>query len=358
MNNTEKGDMMALVAYAPHDYRYEKFPYPTLGAGDIIIKVEGCGICAGDIKELDGLPDTWGTGNDDMLMEPPEIPGHEFCGIIVEKADDVTDYEIGDRIVAEQIIPCGTCPDCIRGEYWMCSKMQLFGLKNIAHGGFAEYAKIPAAALKHKVSKDLTVEQAALIEPYACGMHAAERAEVKHTDVVVVAGLGAIGCAIVNIVRLSLPKMIIGVDTNSERMEFAKGFGADVVLNPMECNVAEEIYRLTEGRGCDVYIDASGFPASAMQGLSSLKNHGRYVQFGQFPGDVTANWNLIGDGKELTIVGSHLSAHCYGAVIRGIESGLLKTEGLISHTFPLKDWEEAFAYPKKNKSAMKIMLVP
>ena len=358
MNNDVKREMMALVAYGPHDYRFEKFPYPTLGPGDVIIKVEGCGICAGDIKELNGLPDVWGTGNNDMLMEPPQIPGHEFCGIIVEKSDNVTDFKLGDRIVAEQIIPCRECPDCIRGNYWMCGRMQLFGLKNIAHGGFAEYTKIPASAIKHKVPDGFSVQQGVLIEPYACGMHAAEQAKVKHTDVVVVSGLGAIGCMIVNIVSLSLPKVIIGIDRNANRLEFAKTYGADIALNPAECDVAEEIYRITGGRGCDVYIEASGFPDSVMQGLRSLKNHGRYVQFGQFPVDVTANWNLIGDGKELTVSGSHLSAHCYSAVIRGMESGLLKTDGLISHTFSLKDWEEAFGYPKKYKSAMKIMLVP
>ncbi len=353
-----KKTMMALVAYAPHDYRYEAFPYPELNAGDIILKVKGCGICAGDIKELDGLPDTWGTGNDDMLMEPPEIPGHEFCGEIVEMADDVSGFALGDMVVAEQIIPCGECVDCLNGEYWMCSKMQLFGLKNIAQGGFAEYIKIPKIAIKHKIPKSFSVEQAALVEPYACGMHAAERAAVKHTDVVAIAGLGAIGCAITNIVRLSLPKLIIAIDTNDARLDLAKAFGAEVVLNPTKCDVPAEIYQLTNGRGCDVYIDASGFPASAMQGMNALRNHGRFVQFGQYPGDVTANWNLIGDGKELTVVGSHLSAHCYAPVIRGIESGLLRTDGLISHTFQLRDWKEAFAYPQKDKNAMKIMLVP
>ena len=261
--------MNALVAYAPKDYRYEEFPYPDLNTGDIILKVKGCGICAGDIKEFNGLPDIWGDENNNMLIEPPQIPGHEFCGEIVEKAEDVTDFEIGDMIVAEQIIPCYECPDCISGMYWMCSQMQLFGLKNIAHGGFAEYVKIPKAAIKHKVPKSFSVEQAVLIEPYACGMHAVERAEIKHTDVVAVAGLGAIGCAIANIVRLYLPKLIIGIDTNNERLDFAKEYGVEVVLNPLECDIDAEIYKVTHGRGCDVYIEASGYQASVMQGLKS-----------------------------------------------------------------------------------------
>ncbi|WP_306574672.1 alcohol dehydrogenase catalytic domain-containing protein [Anaerotruncus massiliensis (ex Togo et al. 2019)] len=351
--------MKALVAYAPHDYRYENFPRPVQPrAGELILKVRGCGVCAGDIKEYNGLPDAWGTGNDDMEIEPPIIPGHEFCGEVVAIGEGVKDYECGDMVVAEQIVPCGECPDCLAGTRWMCSKMQLFGFKQVAHGGFAEYVRIPSKAITYKVPERFSVEQAALIEPYACGMHAAEQAGVRHTDVVAIAGMGAIGLAITNIVRLSLPQRILAIDTNGERLRLAKEFGADAVLNPLEQDVPAEIHRLTGGAGCDVYIDASGFPDSVPQGLVSLKNHGRYVQFGQFPREVTANWNIIGDGKELTVIGSHLSANCYPPVIRGIESGLLRTDGLISHTFRLKDWKEAYELPGKDKTAMKVLIVP
>ena len=107
-----------------------------------------------------------------------------------------------------------------------------------------------------------------------------------------------------------------------------------------------------------MYIEASGSPQSVKQGLGVLKNHGRYVQMGVFAEEVKADWNVIGDGKELTIIGSHLSAKTYPAVIRGIETGLIKTEGLISHIYPLADWKEAFEAAEKEPSAMKVMLVP
>lgn len=101
---------------------------------------------------------------------------------------------------------------------------------------------------------------------------------------------------------LSLPKLVIGIDVKENRLAMGKQFGADVVLNPMKCNVVEEIMKLTDGLGCDVYIEASGSPRSVTQGMDSLRNMGRYVQMGVFAEEVKADGNTIGDGKELKIM--------------------------------------------------------
>lgn len=350
--------MKALLSYAPYDNRYEDVPVPTIGDGEILLKVKGCGICAGDIKAYHGGIRIWGTSEENRYIEAPCIGGHEFYGEIVEKADDVDGFEIGDTIVSEQIIPCGTCKFCREGKYWMCTRSAVFGFKQYANGGFAEYVKLDKNCLNHKVPKSFTPEQAALVEPIACGMHAIERAKVQHSDVVVIAGLGAIGLSMVNIASLCLPKLVIGIDVKENRLAMGKEFGADLVLNPMECDVVEEIMKLTDGLGCDVYVEASGSPKSVRQGMDSLRNLGRYVQMGVFAEEVTADWNVIGDGKELTIIGSHLSALTFPAVIKGIESGLIKTKGLISHKFNLADWKLAFETAEKDSSAVKIMLVP
>lgn len=349
--------MKALVSYAPYDNRYEEYPKPIAGAGEIILKVKGCGICAGDVKAYHGGIRIWGTSEENRYIEAPCIGGHEFYGEVVELGEGVDEFEIGDLLVSEQIIPCGECEFCKQGIYWMCTRSAVFGFKQYANGGFAEYVKLDKNCINHKVPKTFTPEEAVLIEPIACGMHAVERAQIQHSDVVVIAGLGAIGTSMVNLASLYLPKMVIGIDVRENRLEMGKKFGADVVLNPMTCNVAEEIKKLTGGLGCDVYIEASGSPRSVTQGMDSLKNLGRYVQMGVFAEEVKADWNTIGDGKELTIIGSHLSARTYASVIRGIESGEIKTEGLISHKYALADWKEAFEKTEA-PDAMKIMLEP
>lgn len=356
--------MKALVSYAPFDNRFEEYPIPEVSEGEILLKVNGCGICAGDIKSYHGGSRIWGTtdaehpSGKNRYIEAPCIGGHEFYGEIIEMGAGVTAFEIGDTVVAEQIVPCNECEFCKRGIYWMCTRSAVFGFKQYANGGFAEYVKLDKNCLVHKIPKELTPTQSVLIEPIACGMHAVEQAKITHNDVVVVAGLGAIGCSMVNLASLALPQMVIGIDVKQNRLEMGTQYGADVVLNPMECDVAEEIKKLTKGLGCDVYIEASGSPRSVTQGMDALKNLGRYVQMGVFAEAVKADWNVIGDGKELQIIGSHLSARTYQAVIRGITSGYIKTEGLISHSFLLEDWKKAFEIAEKAEDAMKVMLVP
>lgn len=350
--------MKAVVTYAPQDNRYEDYPVPSAGEGELVLKIKGCGICAGDLKAYHGGIRVWGTSEDDRYMEPPCIPGHEFFGEVVEIGEGTQGFKIGDSVCAEQVVPCGECEFCKTGKYWMCTRSAVFGFKQYANGGFAEYVKLPKTSIKHKIPEGFTAEESALIEPIACGMHALEQASIKHSDVVVIAGMGAIGLSMCNIANYAMPKMIIAVEVKKNRIEMAKKFGADVVLNPMEVNVAEEIHKLTGGLGCDVYIEASGSPRSVTQGMDSLRNLGRYVQMGVLSDIVKADWNTIGDGKELTIIGSHLSAKVYPAVIRGIQKKLIRTEGLISHTFKLKDWKEAYETAEKDPDAVKIMLVP
>lgn len=353
-----EGKMKALVSYAPYNNRLMEVPIPTIGDRELLLRVKGCGICAGDVKSYHGGIRIWGTSEENRYIEAPVIGGHEFFGEVVEVGGGCTEFKIGDRVVAEQIAPCGKCKFCREGKYWMCTESAVYGFKQHIQGGFAEYIKLHKNSIVHKIPDSFTTEQAVLIEPIACGMHAVELGKITHDDVVVIAGLGAIGTSMVNLAKLYLPKMIIGIDVKPYRLKMGKEFGADHVLNPTECNVEEEILKLTEGYGCDVYIEASGSPRSVTQGLQSLKNHGRYVQMGVFADEVKADWNVIGDGKELQIQGSHLSALTFASVIKGIESGLIRTDGLISDSYSLEEWEEAFEAGEKNPEAMKIMLVP
>ena len=152
--------------------------------------------------------------------------------------------------------------------------------------------------------------------------------------------------------------MIIGLDLKQSRLNKAKEFGADIVINPGEVNVVDEVKNLTDGYGCDVYIEASGNEISVNQGLNMLINQGRYVQFGVFPEDIKADWNIIGDTKEMDIRGAHLSGHCYEPVIKGITDGTIRVDGVVTHTYKLDEWEKAFETAEKDPDAIKVVLVP
>ena len=106
--------MKALVAYGNGDYKFEPaYPVPECGPDDIIIKTEGCGICAGDLKCMHGAERFWGNEDSPSWVRPPFIPGHEFLGRVVQVGENVTEYNVGDRLTADQIVPCGKCRFCL-----------------------------------------------------------------------------------------------------------------------------------------------------------------------------------------------------------------------------------------------------
>ena len=155
--------MRALVTYGAHDYRYEEVEIPRAGSGEIIIKVEGCGICAGDVKTLHGGVRIWGTTPEKRYIEAPVIGGHEFVGRVVRYGKNVTGVREGDRMVSEQIVPCKECRFCKAGYYSMCQRHYIYGFKQDTQGGFAEYMKFNKQGIHHHVPDTLTLEQAVLI---------------------------------------------------------------------------------------------------------------------------------------------------------------------------------------------------
>lgn len=337
--------MKALVAYDKGDYRFEEeYPSPVCGPDDIIIKTEACGICAGDLKCSHGADMFWGNDVQPSWVKPPFIPGHEFFGRIVEMGENVEGYELGDRIIADQIVPCGKCRFCKDGHYWMCQPHDMLGFQSHTNGGMAEYVRFPKNCVISRIPEGMSVEQALLVEPYGCSKHAVDRGNITNEDVVVISGAGTLGLGMVTYARLKNPKCLVVLDMQDQRLEKAKEFGADIVLNPSKCNVDEEIKALTDGYGCDVYIEATGHPSSVIQGLTVVRKLGRFVEFSVFGSETTVDWSIIGDRKELDILGAHLSPYAYPFVIENMMNGNLKVEGVVTNTFTLGEWEKAFDY--------------
>ena len=352
--------MKAIVAYAPGDYRYEEVNVPRAGEGEMILKVEACGVCAGDTKAFGGAPSFWGGDGSPPYIKAPMIPGHEFVGTVVEIGSNVKgDWKIGDRICPEQIVPCWDCMFCKTGRHWMCEKHDLYGFQNNVNGGMAEYVRLTKESLNYPVPTDMPIEQAILIEPYGCSWHCVDRAQIQNIDTVVLSGAGTLGLGMVGAIRQKNPKLFIVLDLKDERLEKAKEFGADMVMNPSKQDVVAEIKKLTGGYGCDVYIEASGHPASVQQGLEAIRKMGTFVEFSVFGDLTTVDWSIISDRKELNLYGAHLSPYCFDTVIEWIGNGKLPTNGVVSHTFPLEEFAKAFELAKTGANgALKVILTP
>lgn len=349
--------MKALVAYDKDKYVLEMaYPTPECGPDDIIIKTEACGICAGDLKCSHGAAMFWGDETQPSWVKPPFIPGHEFFGHIVEMGENVKGYKLGDRIIADQIVPCGECRFCKDGHYWMCQPHNIFGFQGTNNGGMAEYVRFPKTAVISRVPDEMSVEDALLIEPYGCSKHAVDRGSITNEDVVVISGAGTLGLGMITYARMKNPKKLIALDMMDARLEKAKEFGADLVWNPGKMDVVAAINELTDGYGCDVYIEATGHPSSVIQGMSMIRKLGRFVEFSVFGAPTTLDWSIIGDRKELDVLGSHLSPYAFPFVIENIGNGKLKTNGVVSSMFPIEEWEKGFEYATGKYGDFKVAL--
>lgn len=351
--------MNAVVCYNPEDYRFEYVDCPRVKDEEVIIKVEGCGICAGDLKAYHGADRFW--GGEESWIKAPVIPGHEFYGRIQEIgkiAAKKNELKIGDLITAEQIIPCGKCYYCKHGKYWKCEIQNIYGFqKDIANGGMAEYMKIVENSIIHKVPKSLTMEEASMIEPLANAIHVVERAEVNFQDIVVLAGAGNIGLLIVQLLSLKTPKKIVVLDINNERLSIAKKLGADFCINPKEENLTEIIHEITDGYGCDIYIEATGSSAGIKQGLNIIRKLGKFIEFSLFGEEVMIDWNIISVKKELDIRGSHLSPYAYPIAINLLQRKKIKVDRIVTHIFNLKEFKDAFKKAGSSDS-IKVLLKP
>ena len=322
--------MMAVVVHADDEFAYEAVERPVAGHGEIILKIEAAGICAADRKIY--------SKNHPWQLPDPYVPGHEYVGRVMEMGEaaaERTGLDVGDRAIAEILIPCRECWFCQRGLYTHCDR------PGVCVGSWAEYMRVPAGAILHKVPDALLSEQGVLIEPLACSLHAVNLAGIGFADVVVVSGLGAIGMGILQVARLKTPKLLVGLDVDDDLLKIAAQLGADRVFNPLHHDVGGELRELTDGRGPDIYIEASGSVASLRTGLETLRKAGRLVVFGVYGQEATLDFNLVSEFKELEIVGGHVSPNTYPLAIHYLAEELVDWNIMLTHRFPLAEYQEA-----------------
>ncbi len=351
--------MKAVVCYAPGDYRVEEVDRPKAEEEEVILKVKGCGICASDVKAYHGADRYW--AGEDSFLKAPVIPGHEFFGEVVELgsgAGEKFDVEIGDMITSDPLVPCGKCEYCEVGNYWMCEVHNIYGFKKgVVEGAMAEYVRLKPNSNLHKVPDKLTDEEACFIEPAANGLHAVDNAEIQFDDVVVLAGAGSIGLAMLQLASLKTPKKLIVLDIDDRRLELAKKFGADLCINPGKEDAVKIVKDLTDGYGCDVYIESTGSTAGVKQGLEMLRKLGRFVEFSVFGEETSVDWSVISVGKELTLKGAHLAPYTYPIIIDFLERDLLSAEGVVTHAYDLENFDEAMKMAE-TKDSIKVILKP
>jgi erythritol/L-threitol dehydrogenase len=353
--------MQAVVCHGPGDYRVETLAVPEAGPGEALIQVEAVGICASDLKCFQGAAKFWGDASRPAWAETEVVPGHEIAGRVVsrdEAARQRWGVAEGDRVVVEQIVPCWECRYCTEGDYHMCQVHDIYGFKRATNGGMQEFMVITPGSLVHKIDGDIPPAHAAFAEPLSCALHAVERADVSFSDVVVVAGCGPIGLGMIAGAAAKSPAQLIALDLEPRKLELASRTGATLTIDISKEDPVATVMELTDGYGADVYLEGTGHPSAVIQGLTLLRKLGRFVEYSVFKDEVTVDWTIISDDKELDVRGAHLGPYCWPAAIRFIEEGRLPLDDICTHQLPISEFARGLDLVASGKESIKVSLLP
>ncbi len=238
--------MKAAVYNPGQGIRVEDRPIPSIGPGEVLLKVRACGICGTDVLKVTR-----------SLPKNPVVLGHELVGDILETGEGIGRLQKGDRVVVAHHVPCGECHFCRHGNHSMCRQ---FKESHLDPGGFAEFLRIPAEHVEQTtflVPEHLKDEEALFTEPLACCVRNLRRAPLLQGDFAVVIGMGSIGLMMVQLLKL-IPVKVLALDLLPDRLELAKKLGADFTLRGDAEQIADVIRGETEGRRADIVVFTAG----------------------------------------------------------------------------------------------------
>ncbi|NVL93223.1 MAG: galactitol-1-phosphate 5-dehydrogenase [Desulfobacterales bacterium] len=339
--------MKAAIWYGGKDIRIEEVPKPDLGPNDILVKVKAAGICGSDLHAYEGIS---------KRRAPPLIMGHEIAGEIAEIGRDVKGLQEGDKVVIQPVLPCGECEQCRSGNENICRNIRFLGLH--VPGGFAEYVKAPAEKC-YTLPRHLESKEACLTEPLSVAVHVVNNMPVGVDGTILIVGAGVVGSMITQVARLRTSGKIIVTDILDSRLDLAKKLGADITINPREKNVAEETFRITEGRGADVTIEVVGIESTIQDALASIKKGGTTIAIGLLEKNMEIDMMKL-VSSELRLLGSYLyNDSDFRSSINLIAEGKVDLQPYLTRIFALDDALKGFEEMATNKeNVLKVILKP
>ena len=328
-------------------------PEPAVGPGMVKVKVAYCGICGSDMKFYH-----W-TMRPGMNIPIPITFGHELSGVVCEVGEGVDDIRVGDRVVSETAnVICGKCEYCISGDYLLCKNKKSIGYQT--DGAMAQYICL-RRPLIHKVPDNVPLKTAALSEPMCVAMRAVyDHARILPGDWVMVYGPGIIGQLSAQLARLCGARVImVGTSADGKRLELAKELCAEHVWMADKDDIPQLVSQLTGGRGVDTVLECSGSHIAFNQAITVLRRQGSLVEVALFKvGDLPVGALNSMVNFEIRIQGSYGQRfHNWERAIKLMGSGALALEPLITHVFPLEEYDEAFRTVERMEG-LKVMMRP
>lgn len=345
--------MKAAVLTAYNKVEWLEVEKPSCKPGEVLIRVIFGAICGSDqhIHKGEFHPRT----------RTPMIMGHEFGGVVAEVGEGVEGWALGDKVAADPIIWCGTCPACLKGHFPACTTLKLIGIDT--DGGFTQFISLPSSML-YKVPSHIPDEHVALVEVLSIGCHAKNRANVRKDDIVVIWGSGKVGLCILEAVRTVTDNTVFMVDILDPRLEIGPGYYDNVIaINALKENPVERIKKETGGRGADIAFEAVGHAREIKDVVNPVRGCVQSVcgggtvcvlGLGNEPAPVLFK-ELI--WKEARIVSSRVSHGEFAEAIELLKEGRLKPEALISQKLHGSQTQRGFEILEENPAEnIKILL--
>jgi L-gulonate 5-dehydrogenase len=335
--------MVAVAVEKPHVLVLRKEEPLNPGPDEILVRVRRAGICGSDLHIFHGS---------NPFAKYPRIVGHEFGGEVEAVGPDVGGLAVGDHIVIDPVVSCGRCYACRVGRYNVCANLEVFGVHR--DGGFRDRVVVPAANAV-KVRSDLPIAVAALAEPFSIAANVLLRTGIDAGDTVLIYGAGTVGLTVLQVAKMHGARCIIA-DLDDARLQRARGFGADVVINSGRTKVADAVRDENEGLGPSLVIDGAGVPALLEEACRVASPAGRIGILGFSPAPCNISQQEIVK-KELTLVGSRLNRRLLPQVVEWLETGKLQPAAMITQSFPVQEAQEAFALIENDPgSTIKVQL--
>ena len=328
----------------------DRVPVPEPGPRDVLVQVEAASICGTDLHIF-----RWDEWAQSRITLPVTL-GHEFAGTVVETGEDVRTVVRGDFVSAESHVTCGMCFHCRTGRAHMCEHTQILGVD--IDGAFAEYVVVPESVVWQNDRAKLPPEIATLQEPFGNAVFATSTQDVAGRTVAVL-GCGPVGLFTIAILRASGAARVIASDHVPFRIELARALGAEVVDVGTVADVPGWFHEHNEGDGLDVVFEMSGAPAAVHDAFAIARNGGSVVLFGipSVPVELDIAESLIFKNLHVTAVNGREVFATWYRTRWLLEHGVVDLEPLITHRYPLTEFEQAFA-ELESGNACKIVLLP
>ncbi|MEM0364139.1 MAG: zinc-dependent dehydrogenase [Candidatus Nitrosocaldus sp.] len=339
---------MKAVLIESNGVSIKDIPMPNVGEGDILVKMHACGLCGSDIEKVYGR---YGVVSRRL--------GHEPAGEVVAVGSRVKGIRVGDRVFVHHHVPCYSCYYCNHGDYTMCEHYQR---SNIEPCGLAEIFLVPEWNVSRGgvivLPEHVTFEEAAMIEPLACCIKALNSSSMAKGDSVAVLGVGPAGIMHVMLARLNNASKVIAVDVNDFRLDFASRVGADISVNASRDDPVPIARDVTEQRGVDIAIVATGNVNAVHTALRMVRRGGKVVIFG-VPSKGTIiqlDLNHLFNNEIKMVPSLAASDHDTMAAFNLIASRRIDIARIITHRFRLDDAINAIECAHRASDAMKVII--